>query len=325
MPIARQSTHVGKRKSTRRPKRGAKVLKNTTRRGAYRPAKKAAISRRLNPLRETKKMTDSDLAATINGGGLLTPFPDPRTAQDLTSIFANTSPMCYNFKTLGVTDDRMCGSSCYMRFLNQKLKVTFPQGDNIPIVPQEAWLYWGWVKERIDTTEVTDAAGNPLPNNPDNVTPEYVLARITEALKPNFNERNDELQFLSKGSNNFTVSGKILIKPRKNTTSWTAFGQCMPGDTTGGAGLPPYPNDSAVVDDSRVYNISWRCKHKIHHEEGPSFQSWQGFPGGDKLYHQHTRWLPYSFIWQPNFAQQYPESDSRLKVSADACCWYSDM
>ena len=188
MPIPKRREYpTRKTRSDKGRKRGPRNLKRTSARGAYALDRKKAINRRLRPMVETKKFKDSDLALIITASGSADygAFTDPRIIQACVASMTNISPMSCNFGFNGIDGATFLGDNRYNRLVTQKIKFNFPQGENIPIVPQEAYLIHGWVLEPLNVSTITSGAVQPLM-----VNPEYLTKYITEQVKEYFNQRS---------------------------------------------------------------------------------------------------------------------------------------
>ena len=150
MVLRRQNTAVGKSRGNK------KFMRKTSKKGAYALNRKKAINTRMRPIVETKNWKDSDLALLMHSSYGV--YPDPRTAQPVTASMANISPMCCNFGFNGLDGSTFIGDNRYARMLQQKIQITFPQGENIPLIPQEAWLVHGWVTEPLNVSTITSGA-----------------------------------------------------------------------------------------------------------------------------------------------------------------------
>lgn len=307
------SENPGPRKRSRRP---ARTLKNTTKKGAYALRRKKAIGRRLRPMVETKKWKDSELGALVTAASPGNPYgvwPDPRTKRICDLSMSNISPMCCNFGFNGIDGSTFLGDNRYHRMMQQKIQVTFPQGEYIPMVPQEAWLIHGWVTEPLNVSNITSGAVQPT-----DVTPAFLTQYITEQVKHWFNERIDLLDWVPKGRSSIVVLGKRLIRPRNNNRAWTSAANSL------GATISGYPADGQVIPDSPLYKITWRMNRKAHMFEGPAGPGDTSTAPGP-LHFERGNWLPFSVIYQPNFDQQEDDTDYRLQVSWDTQLYYTDM
>lgn len=278
--------------------------KKVSKRSAYKPKNKAITKNALRPFRETKRIKGSDIALLSSGN-----YADPRILKTIDNAFYNISPMSYNFKVQGLGDNAMIGQSTYNQYLKQKIVITFPQGENIPIVPMEAWLIQGWVKRSIAASTVTGGGGV----TPTSVVPQNFYDLIATQIKHDFNEQKDLLEFIPKQERSYFITRRQLITPRSSNKSWTSGRHSM------GAGATGYPSDGQAMPNSRVYNLTWKCNRKVHHTEGAPLYS----STTDPYYFNDFGWIPFSFIWQPQHSQivQYGE----LSVQYDDQCWYSDL
>jgi len=293
-----------------------KFLKKTTKRGAYSTDRKKAINTRMRPMVETKNWKDSDLALIV---GMATPgdpyglYPDPRNKQAIDYSMGNISPMCNNFGFNGLDGSTFIGDNRYARMLQQKVQISFPQGENIPLVPQEAWLIHGWVTEPLNVSTITSGAIQPSA-----VTPAFLTQYLTEQVKEYFNERNDVLDWVPKGRSNIKVLGKKLIRPRSNTRAWTTAANSL------GAGVSGYPADAQVISDSPLYVLNWNFHRKQQMYEGPPGPGSSQPSTPSPLHFERGGWIPFSVIYQPKFEDQYDATPSRLQVRSDSKFYYSD-
>jgi hypothetical protein len=260
---------------------------------------------------ETKNWKDSDLALLMHSSYGV--YPDPRTAQPITASMGNISPMCNNFGFNGLDGSTFIGDNRYARMLQQKIQITFPQGENIPIVPQEAWLIHGWVTEPLNVSSITSGAVQP-----EDVTPAYLTQFLTEQVKEYFNERNDVLDWVPKGRTNIKVLGKTLIRPRSNNRAWSTAANSM------GAGIDGYPSDGQVISDSPLYRLNWKFSRKQQMYEGPPGPGASMPSVPSPLHFERGGWIPFSVIYQPKFDDQYPSTASNLQVRSDSKFYYSD-
>ena len=292
--------------------RGRGNLKKTTKKGAYALNRKKAIGTRLRPMLETKKWKDSDLALIITASGSATygDYVDPRTIQDCQASLTNISPMCCNFGFNGIDGSTFLGDNRYHRLLSQKIKFHFPQGENIPLVAQEAWLIHGWVTDPINVSTITSGAVQP-----GLINPAFVTQYLTEQIKEYFNTREDQLDWVPKGRSNIKILGKKLIRPRSNNRAWSSAANSM------GSGVDGYPMDGQVVPDSPLYQLTWKMNRKAQMYEGPA----GGATGPRPLHFERGNWIPFTVVLQPHFEDQYPSSAGRLKVASDSQLYYTDM
>lgn len=307
-------TPLGRPPSHQRGRRSRGSLKKTSKKGAYALNRKKAIGTRLRPMLETKKWKDSDLALIVTSASPGNPYGDyvdPRTIQDCQASLSNLSPMCCNFGFNGIDGSTFIGDNRYHRLLSQKLKFHFPQGENIPMIAQEAWLIHGWVTEPINVSTISSGAIQP-----GDVKPAFYTQYITEQVKEYFNERIDQLDWVPKGRSNIKILGKKLIRPRSNNRAWSTAANSL------GAGTLGYPLDGQVIPDSPLYQLTWKINRKAQMYEGPANLT-AGQPS--PLQFERGNWIPFTVVYQPHFEDQYPASASRLKVASDAMIYYTDM
>lgn len=289
-----------------------KFMKKTTKRGAYGSKAKKNINTRMRPMIETKAWKDSDLALLMTHPSY-GDYNDPRTAQPVTASMANISPMCNLFGFNGLDGSTFLGDNRYGRMLQQKIQITFPQGENIPLIPQEAWLIHGWVTEPMNVSTITSGA-----TQPEDVTPAFYTQYITEQVKEYFNERNDVLDWVPKGRSAIKVVGKKLIRPRSNNRAWSSAANSL------GAGIDGYPQDAQVISDSPLMKLNWSITRKQQMYEGPAGGGSSAPSTPSPLHFEKGGWIPFTVIYQPKFEDQYPAEASQLKVRSDSKFYYSD-
>lgn len=308
-------TTYKKRPASRRKVNASRFLAKTSKKGAYKPARKKQMAKRMRPFIETKNWKDSDLALIVTSATPGTPYgvyADPRTAQPIEASMANISPMCCNFGFNGIDGATFIGDNRYGRMLQQKVVFTFPQGEYIPLIPQEAHLLWGWVTAPLNVSTITSGA-----TQPDAVTPAFYTQYITEQVKAHFNDRNDILDWVSKARTNIKVIGQKLIRPRSNNRAWSSAANSL------GAGLTGYPADGQVISDSPLYTLNWKINRKQQMYEGPGEGG--AFSGPSPLHFENGgNWIPFSIVYQPKFEDQYPDDNSRIKVRSDSKFYWSD-
>ena len=156
MPLARQSTQVGKpiTKKYRNGNRG--MMRRTTRRGAYKKNAKRQFQKRRAPFVETKSQTDVLVAAKANNltntpideirlttEPLLISYGTAATPKELTILplnsFMNMNP--------GFTSADMIGSSIYSRYLKCKVEFQLPYGSNQIRHPCDMFLIHGFITQ----------------------------------------------------------------------------------------------------------------------------------------------------------------------------------
>ena len=142
MPLARTRTHVGKRKNAR------KYMKKTTKRGAYRPARKRQMAIRRAPFVETKSRTHEEIYS--NGSLTIDPtdfnsIPNVDSDGNVQTI-VNLPVWSINSQTQGLGEDQMIGLSCYGKYLKSKLQIKLPDGANSITHVCDIYLVHGFIK-----------------------------------------------------------------------------------------------------------------------------------------------------------------------------------
>lgn len=325
MPLARQSTYVGNRgRSTRRKPRN-KVMKKTTKKGAYKKGKVKAWVNRRRPFVETKTRVLSEIAylnalPALPASGLANPTDyQPLIAGQTgavvsTGIFSQLPLNNYNFMTQvgsmsGVDQsDRMNGNAVFAKWLNVKGKVRFPVDDDIARLPQNLEMVWGWTAPMNKTTNTDPEIGE--------LTPIDVVSHVTEQVAEYYNSQVDELMFKPRRNNNLHILGRRRVRPNISRT-YQAPPSALAGTTgqyTGG-----------VVPDWK-FNISFKIMKKIHYDQGGEVEySSPNTNPKDRAFINNDQKVPFLIFYQPDEGVLYPDDeDKRPAVAYNSILYFSD-
>ena len=319
--LVRQSTHVGKKKTT-----SSKVMKKTTKKGAYKKGKVKNWVNRRRPFVETKTRVLSEIyylnaMPALAASGLANPTDYvPLIAGQTgsvvsTGIFSQLPLHNYNYMTqVGAqsgTDqsDRMNGNAVFAKWLNVKGKVRFPVDDDIARLPQNLEMIWGW-------TAPINATANTSPEVGE-LTPIDVTAHVTAQVAEYFNAQVDELQFIPKRNNNLRILGRRKVRPNINRTY-----QAPPGALLGSTGTQ---YTGGVVPDWK-FNISFKIMKKIHYDSGGEVEySSPNVNPKDRAYINNDQQIPFVIFYQPDEGILYPgDEDKRPAVAYNSILYFSD-
>jgi len=245
--LSRQRSVVGKPK-----KKATKNMKKTTKKGAYKPARKNQMMIRRAPFVETKSKTYEDLQVE---------YPHILDHLQFTTRTTPTrfmNPEVFLIHQQGLDEHQIIGSSIYANYMNMKVQVRFPQiafqtdGVNkiVPLVPQDYELIWGWVPNPLSATgQTTPSAGN--------MTLFDINTHINQRVTDYVNQQKDRLRFIPKKAATVRIAGRKKIRPNLNRSS------TAPLTTTDSSTSTDYAVGS--IPDVHV-NIQWKLMRKLHLE-----------------------------------------------------------
>lgn len=308
MPLARQSTYVGKPRTSRRKtskRKGSKNMKKTTRRGAYKPSKVKNIKRRLAPLVETKTRELAEIAAPF--GAQSGQIADPTVYNPLMASTAQPAPHTnaipstgiYNLLTLAnfytqfqvgqrvAVDNanRINGNSIFAKYLNVKGIVRFPVAENIQAYPQSLELIWGWCPPMNATTNTAPAVTS--------LSPASLYSHITAQVSEYMNAQSDQLRFHPKRDQHCRIVGRRRVRPNLQR-QYT---------------LPPTIKDDGqavqsegVVPDWK-FNVSFKIMKKIHYDRGGviSYVDDNQNTIDEQCYNLNDHAIPFVCFYQPDY------------------------
>lgn len=289
MPLTRQSTYVGKRKSTR------KYVKKTTRRGAYKPARKKQMMIRRAPFVETKSRTHEEIYTS----GVLPldptdfntiPNSDGQDPQTVTNL--PVWSICSQKQGLG--EDQIIGLSCYAKYLKAKLQFKLPDGANSITHVADMYLIHGFIKAPFGRTSFTNPTAQAT-------TRADFTGWVSRHLKDFFDEREDKLRFIPKQNTNLRILGYKKIQPNRNSN----IGVMNIGNAQG-----TFP----------MINMScyWPMKKKIYYTPGT------GSNPSDQFLYPNSQHIPFMCVYNPTAGEFTSGADYSVKVAYNDCVWYSD-
>ena len=279
---ARQRRVIGRSKKT------SKVLKKTTKKGAYNKTRKKNFQIRRAPFVETKFQTD--VMVSLKSGNMTGDPEDTirRTTEPLEIEYKNSAgnpkeltifPL-QSFMNMnqGFDQSEMVGNQIYSRYLKCKLEFQLPYGGNQIRHPCDMFLIHGWVTQKI---------GNTMHTVPDalNFTRSDYNEHIEEQILQYFNQRSDKLEFIPKKTSNLKILGYRKLKVKKSSN------------------LGPDPNTISTATQITnagahpVINMvcSWPMKRKLHYELGTAGST----PTPLQFYYPNYCWLPFVALFNP--------------------------
>ena len=307
-------------------KRTYGALKKTTRKGAYKPARKSNFQKRRAPFVETKAIDDLLVAGKAGvltndaGDDTIRNTVNPLTISNGTSSAPNTLTMLpinsFFGMQRGVSHSDMVGDNVYARYLKCKLEFELPSNDNIIRHPCDAYLIHGWVTLPMGLNFYTTPEQGDL-------TRTQLNAHIKTQVEQYFNQRSDKLQYISKRQNNIKILGYRKLKPKNSSNLGGSSGPVVNNLATGGAvvtgaGGPPLVNMSC----------SWPLKRKIFYEDGKS--NLQAPVNNFGFMYPNFAWLPFMCFYNPTAHEFlnsgiYPGNlEPQIKVRYNSKFYFSD-
>lgn len=335
----RAHPHWNRRLGSRRPA-NSKNLKKTTRRGAYKPARKKQMAIRRAPLVETLKYQA---------------YPEANHTQALSRTVAYNNVMNDAFiagyrQELDIPNDGVStaagqGPTCkgrdvYVKLSAMKLKFTFPQNIfsiRTAYAPPE--VIHGWIKKTMFKTSLTTP-------QPEAVNREHFVDVINQALTAQFNENNDKLDFADRRPTEYVILGRKKIYPNRNK-SINQFQQGLtnhaiiaadqdfpnPGDNTSvlpvaASGSTNPGSMSVLASLPPVYHtVRWPVNRKIGLQRSTAWEP--ATPVVNRFYPADS-WIPFCIVFNPSYAQQVNDTDEehgtrgQIVVANNSVIYYTD-
>lgn len=285
-----------------------KLMKRTTKRGAYGKGAKRAMMIRRAPFVETKSKTHEDLVVQFPG------LIDRTDWYTYDTEHAHLNPETFFLWGRGMEENEVIGNSCFAKYLKMKIHVRFPQPSQntsaglkqIPMLPQNYELVWGWIPNELNFTGTTTPQADQVTHTDIN---EFINHRVVDY----FNEQKDKLRFIPKRASTIRITGRRKVRPdlRRMSTA------------------PPQTIDPTVGSDYAVgtipdyfTSISWNMNKKLHLTPSTKLVgSTQG------LYPNFGTWLPFCTLinWEYDALPGGSERKTLCpSVQYNDCIWYTD-
>lgn len=253
---------------------------------------------------ETKRREHAEIAIRNSTGGAGNTFsayyPDPTKATSISSSTAMSMMPIRSFYRMskGTRPNQMIGNEIFSKSLYLKGKITGLPANNT----QEAFLYWGWVQDKLGLSDFTTPHVN-------NATRTDVENFILNQVKQHFDEQGDEMRYREKKKDNIKIVGVRKLQ---------------------------HPQD-ASYQDSVDFKCSWRTSRKVVYTQGrsiitpgqqeagnnqnvvdsttaphvvdltDSFKDSSDAKGGDiGVFLPLNSWLPFALIFVPNYSAVSP-------------------
>ena len=308
-----------------RAKPNRKYMRKTTKKGAYKPARKKQMVRRRAPIVETKKKVSH---------GISTVIMNPRTGagtdvnpynRDVINPFLTVEPFLEMFQ--GLDEDQMVGRSIFAKYLKLKGRVIMPVGNQSITYPLNIKVVHGWLKIPFNRNSETTPVDHAV-----------VLTDLEAYIKKGMESGHaylgegrlqDKLEFRDKTPLVYTASTQSLRMPnRDNQLNALQSIRLNQNGTT------------QIVGSNSDINFSckWTPMRKIHYEKGAVVT------GKGNYYYPNHSWLPYVFVYTPveqhNALSRSQNASAQrsnpgeapapyfipgdVTIKYNACMWYTD-
>lgn len=310
--LTRQRTNVQRRRMKRHPVR--------RKRAYYRKGKKRLNVRRGNPIRETKTRSGEEVYdnfdASVRGlegvdepnattgahGGRLHFWPTAMTngIGGIVRVIPLYSIWC---QQQGVSETRMTGDSCFVKYMKLKGRITWPTSPNITLTQAcDLRIIHGFIKNSPNLNgRQSFRAVNPMPEA--NFSVLNCIQWVYDELQPYFDALSDDLKFIPKRESNLHILGHRKLTPALR--QWTARQQTTDGATTDTA-IGTFPDTK--------FSCRWPMMRKYHYEAG-AVNTYENDAAGlaeniRRLQYINTaQWIPFACFWTPQGAGMLPTVD----------------
>lgn len=315
--LTRQTTYV---RPNRKPPGRFKRAPVRRKQSYYRKGKKKLNVRRGNPIRETKTRSGeevfNEMVTSVIGlegvdhpnrttgahGGRLHFWPTAMTngLGGIVRVIPLYSLWC---QQQGVTEHRMTGDSCFVKYMKLKGRVTWPTSPQITLTQAcDLRVIHGFIKNSPDLNgRQSFRATNPMP--PDNFTVINCIQWVYDELQPYFDALSDDLKFIPKRESNLMILGNRKLAPALR--QWTARQQTTDG-TSGDTAIGTFPDTH--------FSCNWPMMRKYHYEQGASGTyktdaDGNIIPNRSLQYINSAQWIPFCCLWAPQGAAMLPTVD----------------
>lgn len=311
----------------RKRKANSKNMKKTTKKGAYKPARKKQMSVRRAPIVESKKDERYEwtgLTYHNAPGGTPVTYNDNLQFVDLLIgdnplgsdpptpnhvIVGCPETFMYRTQGFGATD--MIGESVFIKYLKMKFEIKLPSDNGLIHFPQcQMYLVHGFVEKSIDANENTTPALADLQRID---IADFVADQVDEY----FNNANEPLRFQPKGRNFSSV--KIL---GKKEIKWNKNKSILPDPVRSGATATDQWGDLPT----KIVDCEWNMMKKVRYEQMPSATA-SGNPGTrpSNYFVNHTDQIPFWAIYMPGGQNiVYSNAINRIQYRHNDVCYYTD-
>lgn len=242
------------------------------------------------------------------------PIPDGTSyRKNACNVFIPTA-----FTRFPGTETAVENRAIYAKYLQMKMRITFPSGPNILVPDQSLYVIHGyctptklgstnWKLQDVSTEPVFRPAAN-------NINPAYIPWWVMTQIYDDFNSEADQLSWNTKKERRgYTILGYNKVTVDKDTaiTSRTHLGATTPGIGIQEGGPPQV-----------LRRITWPMKRKVQYNLSTS--------PGDNYKYPNDSAIPFVCVYNPQWEKQgvdnRPESGlGTIQVEYGSKLWYHDF
>lgn len=305
-------------------------LKKTTKKGAYAKTAKANFGKRRRPFVETKTRE----AITVNMANRTPPAmgqtfdPNYPNVLDFVNLpvddaFTLLEPRSFTRMCQGLEEDKMVGESVFSRYIKQKITFRYPGGNSQIAYGHNMYVISGWITNPIALTNQTGNTwnGHDIPTQGD-IDMDALKSYIAYNVKQYYNEREDKMRFIPKRTTNIKINSF-----RKITSDRNSVNAMLPND---GGALSATASGGQLPDIHT--SVTWKTGRKVHYVRGKDTAlAYPPATGEDtQNFFCNWSWLPWTVIYNPDFATQHtiadtdPKTPAIIKLCHNDQHWYTD-
>lgn len=206
----------------------------------------------------------------------------------------------------------------YAKYLQMKMRITFPSGVNLLVPDQTLYVVHGYVRPtKLPNTNFsltgasTETVFQPAANN---ITPAYLPWHVMTQIYDDFNSEADQLGWTTKKERRgytILVYNKVTVDKDTSITSRTHLGAVTPGVGVQEGGPPQI-----------LRRITWPMKRKVQYNLSTS-------PGANFKYPNDAA-IPFVCVYNPQWEKQgvddRPDSGlGTIQVEFGSKLWYHDF
>lgn len=219
------------------------------------------------------------------------------------------------------------GDSIFAKYLQMKIRLTFPSGPNILVPNQTLYLVHGYA----DPTKLTyddytlNMSNQRVAKSPpkDNIDGSFIPWHISRLIHEEFNSEKDQLSWVGKKQRRgYSILGYQKVTVDKDTaiTSRTHLGAVTPGVGVQEGGPP-----------QKIVRITWPMNRKVQYTLSTIVPTGPGNPGQDQWFkYPNDNAIPFVCLYNPQWEKQgkddRPDAGlGTIQFEYSSKLWYHDF
>ncbi|AXH78966.1 MAG: hypothetical protein [Circular genetic element sp.] len=197
-----------------------------------------------------------------------------------------------------LTDNCIEGTSVFSKYLQCKVQIDYPDGSQSPQeCPRPLEIIWGWVNP-LNFTEFTSP-------KIDEVTPLEIRNHTLNSIAEEFNSMTDPMEFHDKHKRRYNIIGRKKIIPKlHNQVPTRSLNPGLQGQA------------SAKIHT----NINFKMDKKVNYTASEA----KGDTDTPHFAYPNEAYLPWVFLYNPDFAMYDVSGVSPIKWKFNDCHWFND-